>query len=519
MILERSKNTKRNIVWGTVNKIVLVLLPFIIRTIIIRELGIEYVGLNSLFTSILSILSLTELGFDSAVVFIMYNGVANDDLPQLNALLSFIRKAYFIIGSSILILGGLCMLFLPYLISDASSLPSDVNIYHIYIVFLLSTVTTYFFGGYRHSLVVAFQRNDIISNINTILRVLFFGLQIFILENYHNYYYYIYTLPICGIAINILVVYYSKRLFPHVYPDGTVSKEDKAQLKKLVIGAFIAKVGAMMTVTLDSIVISAFIGVKTLGYYSNYSYIISSLIGFLYIIYTSMQGGLGNSLILESVEKNYKDMLKFNFIYAWLIGWCFFCCIYLFQPFVKLWIGEIGLLPDSIMILLCLFLYQSECFGVVGSYKAALGIVWEDRYRPLFSGGFKLILSVILIFAFQRYGNEYALFGVVLSSILAYALINCPWFTIILFTKYFKKGLKECYIKTYSYFLGVIICSILSYPIFMFFPPELGSTGYCNLAIRGICCMIIPNVLFFLLYRKTNEFMEASVFLKSRFKK
>ena len=382
---------------------------------------------------------------------------------------------------------------------------------------MFSTVTTYFFGGYRHSLVVAFQRNDIISNINTILRIVFFGLQVFVLEQYHNYYYYIYTLPICGIIINLLVIHYSKRMFPQIRPEGNISKEDKAQLKKLVIGAFIAKIGAMMTVTLDSIVISALIGVKTLGYYSNYSYITTSLIGFLYIIYTSMQGGLGNSLILDSVEKNYKDMLKFNFIYAWLIGWCFYACLFLFQSFMKLWIGEAGMLDDRIMILLCLFLYQGECFGVVGSYKAALGIVWEDRYRPLFSGGFKLILSIILIYILRKYGDEYALMGVVLSSILAYALINCPWTTVLLFRKYFKTGLSQCYLKTYFYFIGAIMSALISYPLFSLFPPEEGSIGYINISVRILSCLIVPNALFFLIYRKTEEFADAKVFFKSRF--
>ena len=519
MILERTKNTKRNIIWGTINKFVLVLLPFIIRTLIIRELGIEYVGLNSLFSSVLSVLSLTELGFDSAVVFVMYNGVAHDDIRLLNALLAFIRKAYLIIGSVILTLGSLCIPFLPHLVNDIATLPSDINLYHIYIVFLVGTVISYFFGGYRNTIVVAFQRNDIISNINTVARIVFFGIQVYVLMHYHNYYYYIYTLPICNIAINLLVVHQSKRLFPYILPKGKVSEDDKKLLKRLVAGAFIQKVGAILTVTLDSVIISAFIGVRLLGYYSNYSYITTSLIGFLFIIYTSMQGGLGNSLLLDSVEKNYKDMLRFNFIYSWLIGWCFFCCIFLFQPFILLWIGEKAILPDFIMVLLCVFLHQGECFGVFGSYKAALGIVWEDRYRPLFSGVFKLVLSLIFVYFLRDKGDEYALGGVVVSSIISYIFISSPWSAYVLFQKYFKKGLVYAYLKTYMYFFFTILAVVLSYPLFALFPAEEGTQGYVNFLFRILLCLIIPNVLFYIYFHALPEFKEAKLFIISRLKK
>ena len=143
MILERAKNAKRNALFGIIYRIVIVLLPFIVRTIIIKELGIEYVGISGLFSSILSILSLSELGFDSAVVIIMYRAIADDNKPQINALLAFIKKVYFIVGGTILALGLICTPFLPYLISDISQVPQDINVYYVYFVFL-AALSTYF---------------------------------------------------------------------------------------------------------------------------------------------------------------------------------------------------------------------------------------------------------------------------------------------------------------------------------------------------------------------------------------
>lgn len=77
--IERTKNTVAGAFWGLVEKISSILLPFIVRTVLIKKLGSEYLGLSSLFSSILEVLNLTELGFGSAAVFAMYKPIAEDD--------------------------------------------------------------------------------------------------------------------------------------------------------------------------------------------------------------------------------------------------------------------------------------------------------------------------------------------------------------------------------------------------------------------------------------------------------
>lgn len=518
MILERAKNTKRNVIYGIIYRIVIVLLPFIVRTILIKELGIEYVGISGLFSSILSVLSLSELGFDSAVVIIMYSAIANDNILQINALLSFIKKAYLVVGCAILILGLICIPFLPFFVSDHSQLPDDVNLYYIYLVFLSAASVSYFFGGYRHSLVVAFQRDDIISKISICTQLLFFTLQVFVLFTFKNYYYYAFTLPLLALANNVIIAETSKRLFPNIKPEGKPSKEDLAQIKKLVVGSSIGMIGNRLTISLDSIIISSFLGVVLLGYYSNYYYIANSVILIMYILYTSMQGGLGNSVNTCSVEKNRQDMMKLNFIYNWLIGWFCYSLFFLYQPFMKLWLGDSGMLPDFVPLLLCIMVYQSECFSLIGSYKVALGIVWEDRYRPLVAGGFNLMVNILMVLFLRGYGDEYALIGIIGSTILSYALINCPWFVSLLFKKYYKTGLKETYLTTYKYFLVTIVCCVLSIPLFKQFPISDGMEGWLFFLARGVLCILIPNLLFFTIYHRTELFKESKIFLLDRIK-
>ena len=519
MIVERTKNTKRNIVFGLSNKLVHVILPFVLRTVIIKELGIEYLGINSLFTSILGVLSLAELGFDTSVVFIMYDGVAHNDNRKLRALLKLMKTVYQIIGGLIFLIGILLIPFLDNLIKDVDTLPPDINLYHIYIIFLLNTVISYFFGGYRNCLLKAYQREDVIANVQMWMSIAFFAIRIGILMLLKNYYWYIYTLPLSSIISNLLVVYYSKKMFPDIVPEGALNNEEIILLKKLVAGSFIAKVGAMLSVTIDNIVVSAFLGITLLAYFSNYSYIITSLIAVLYIIYSSMQGGLGNSLILDSVEKNYKDMQKLNFIYAWIIGWFMYCVFFLTQPFMRVWLGEEAVLPNYIVVLFGIYLYQAECFGIFSSYKAALGIVWEDRYRPLVSGGFNILLKISLVIWLRRYGEEIALIGVLIATILSYSVINSPWSTYLTFKKYFKKGLKENYFLTYKYFIVMLLVSLISAPMFRLIPPEDGAVGLFNLFIRALICIVLPNVLLLLLYHKDRHFLEAKEFLISKIRK
>lgn len=518
MILERAKNTKRNALFGFLNQAVVVLLPFIVRTLLIKELGIEYVGLSGLFSSILSILSLTELGFDSAVVIILYGAIAKDDKRQINALMAFIKRTYFIVGIIILCLGLCCMPFLKYLVKDASTLPADINLYYIYLVFLAGTVISYFFGGYRHSLVIGFQRNDIVSKISLGTQIVIFALQVFILVNFRNYYYYIFTIPLLSLAKNLLLVFFSKRIFTEVKAEGRINDEEKKEIKKLVTGSFLNMVGARMSISLDNIVISSFLGVVILGYYSNYYYIANSVITLLFLTYTSMQGGLGNAVNTDSVEKNRSDMNKLHFIYNWMLGWFCFTMFFLFQPFMCLWLGKEGMLPNFIVVLLCLFVYQSECFGIVGTYKTALGIVWEDRFRPIVAGLFNFTVNILLVLWLKRYGEEYALIGIILSTILSYALINCPWFVSLVFKKYYKTGLKECYITTYKYFIVVILCALVCLPLFNLLPITRGIDGWKFFTIRILLCIVVPNGLFWLVYHRSNTYKEAKEFLLARVK-
>lgn len=499
-------NTKRNIIWGYINKIINILLPFLTRTIIIYELGISYIGLGSLFSSILSTLSLAEFGFDIGIVTIMYQGIAENNNKKICALLNIIKKAYFGVGCVILVLGCFCIPFIHLLIKDIDAIPDGINIYILFFIFLMNTVTSYFFGGYKKSILEAYQRQDIVSNVNSVLKIALFLVQLIILMYTKNYY--LYSLAILGFGIitNIITYFITYKLYPEMVPSGKIGNEERNKLKKILFGTFLSKFGTVLNNSFDNIVISAFLGIELLGYYSNYSYIFSSIQGFMVVIYISLQAGFGNDVALESVDYNYQNLGKYTFGYSWILGWCTICLMYLSSPFVELWIGIEGVLPTTIIFLCVLCFYVSNCFAILGTYKNAIGIWWEDRYRCLINGFANLAINIVMVVFLKRFGEVYSLAGIVVSTIITTGFIGIPWSTKVTFDVYFKKGLKKHIFELLSYFVNTYINMLLCYPIMDIISNKYIKNGVAVLLLRGVTLCIIPNIVYLFIYRKNPYF-------------
>ena len=508
----RTLNAKRNIVWGIINKLAHLIIPFIIRTIIIYMLGVEYVGLNSLFTSILSTLSLAELGFGTAIVTIMYRSVANNDNDAICSLLKYVKNAYVLIGVIVLTLGVICCPFLEYLIDDVSEVPVDINIYFLFSLFLINTVISYFFGGYRACLFDAYQRQDVTNKINTIVFISISVLQIILLIITKNYYVYVFFILLSTLLTNLFVYFWAKFKFPSIFPKGTLKNNDKKQLKKFVIGTFYGKIGSVLSVSFDSIVISTFLGIVVLGYYSNYYYILTAVQAFLMILYSSMKAGIGNSIYTESKEKNFNDMMKFTFIFNWIVGWCTICLLFLYNPFVELWIGVKGVLPVFLVVSISLYFYVTICCGVIGTYKAAAGIWWEDRYRCIIGGIVNLTLNVITVLLLKPYGLFYALLGVIVSTIISQIFIQIPWSIIVTFKCYFNTGLKKfLYLIVFNFIVTISIAAIC-YP-FVLGLDYLIDNNLLLLLFRGILVIFLPNLLYYLAFHKSSQYKPAKEFI------
>ena len=498
----RTKNTTRNIVWGIIEKIIQMVLPFVTRTLILKLIGEQYLGLNGLFTSIISVLNLADLGFGVAITYSMYKPIANNDMDALCALLQYYKKIYRIIGTVVLGIGLVVMPFLPLLIND--TLPPDINIYLLFSIYLLNTVLSYWLFAYKKSLLHAYHRDDIKTKIATALTICQYALQILVLIVFDNYYAYVIVLPVITLLSNVITAVVTKRMYPKAFCCGKVDKATSKAITKQVSGAFIGKVCGTTRNSLDSMFISGFLNLTSVAIYGNYYYILSAVHNLLNVVTTSMVGGVGNSIVKESVEKNYKDFTKFTFLYSWLSGWFSCCLLCLYQPFMKIWVGESLMLPLRTMVLFCIYLYVMSCSDIKNVYYTARGLWWEGRWRSLL----EVLVNLVLNFIGAKY---FGVFGIVLATIITMVFVNFLYGAKILFDNYFTNArLGRFVLRHIVYFGVVVVVGAITYGVCSFLPNE----GILFLLIKGLICTILPNVLFYIAYAKTEVMAQTKVFIR-----
>lgn len=488
----RTKNASRNILMGIIQQCVSLLFPFIIRTVLIYTLGAEYLGLSSLFSSILQVLSLTELGIGSAMFFCMYKPIADRDDSTICALLNLYRKIYLGIGSAMVILGIILLPFLKYLI--AGSTPSDVNIYILYVIYIFNSSSSYFMYGYMQSLFIAHQRSDINSKINLTVNFFMYVAQIISLFLVRQYYAYIIFMPISTVVQNIFNAVIAKKRYPQYTCKGDVSKETKQVILKKTIALFGTKLSTIILNASDSLVISAFLGLTAVAMYGNYYYIFNAVVGMITIIFSSLNAGIGNSIVTEKSEKNYFDFKKLTLINYWLISFCGTCLLCLYQPFIRLWVGEKLTYPDSMVLLFVIYFFMYQSRRVVITYKDSAGIWWEDRLRPYIMLMINLVSNIVLI---QIIG----IYGVVLSTIFS-LIFSIPWENHLVFKIVFKRNELDYYILSGYYVILIMISMVLTYWICSL----VKINGVAELFIRFVICAIIPNFIFTICNYRKAEF-------------
>lgn len=501
----RTENTSKNIFVGSLGQIINVLLPFVSRTVLIYTLGAEYLGLSSLFTSILQILNLSELGISSAIVYSMYKPIADGDDSKVCALLNLYKKCYRIIG---LIIAGVGLILLPFLRRlIKGDVPADVNIYVLYIIQLLSTVLTYELYAYRSSLLTAVQRNDIVAGVTTICKILMEIARCGALIMFRDYYMYAVFTLVFTCLTNIWIAVVSKRMYPQYICKGSVSSDDIRIIKKNVGGMIFEKLGGVILFSADSIVISAFLGLKQLGIYQNYYAIFTAINGFFGIIQTSLIASVGNSIVTESKEKNLADFKKFNFLYVWLAAFASICVLCLIQPFMRLWMGEALTLPDSFAIIFALYLFMFKWVDMVYIYQSAAGLWWENRFVSLIAAILNLFLNIILV-------QVIGLYGIVVSTIVSILLIYNTIMPYNLFVYYFKD--KRRLLKFIANQLIYLAVDVLSAVITIFICRLIPVNNSLVLLInRFAICVIVPNGIIYAILHRKSEAHDALIFIRN----
>ena len=491
---------------GLVGHFVLLIFPFLIRAVMIKKLGVDYLGIGSLFSSILGVLSLAELGFGSAAVYFLYEPVAKKDYETINSLLLFYRTIFRIIGGVILGVGLILLPFLENLIHG--DYPSDINIYVIYLMHLASTVVGYFFFSYKSVIITANQRDDIESIVTTGMNALMYLIQLAVLILFSSYYTYAVLMPLLGIATNIVRSVVVDKMFPGYRCAGKISSDLKRDIYKRISALFGHKLNMKVIQTVDSVVISSFLGLGILGIYGNYFYILSALAGITAIITNSIRPIVGKSMVCENEKVNLRTLNHFLFIFSWIIGFCCTSLVCLYQNFMVIWVGEDYLLGISSVILFAVYFWIWKIGDIFMLYRDAGGLWLKVKYYPYVSAVLNLVVNIVLV-------SFIGINGVILSTVLTLGMISIPCEIRSIFKNYFKTGAKQTIRKTLYYTLLVSVNTLITYAICYLLVP--GNT-LVTFLIRSVICGVVPNAIYFLLFRKTAEFAYFKNYILGKFK-
>ncbi len=502
MGFNRTKNSLRNTSSGIINRVINLLVPFVIRTIIIQKLGSEYLGLGSLFTSIIQVLNLSELGIGNALVFSMYKPVKEDDQDTIISLLNLYKNVYRIIGIIILTIGLILTPFITYIIDMESIEGTSINVYLLFLIYLVNTVLSYCLFAYKRSILIANQRQDIVSRINSIVHIAMYVFQIIIIYATKNYYIYIILLPIFTIIDNCVTAFYANKKYKYILRKNT----EKASLKpilnsiKYLLGH---KIGAVIISSADSIIISSFLPLITLTTYSNYFYVISALNGFINVGYNAILASVGNSVITEKKEKLYSLFNELSFILFYIVSFFTACLYSLYQPFMQIWMGEKLMFTGTTVLFFTIYFYtwQIRVMGLI--FKDAAGMWKHDALKPYVGMVINLLLNFILV---QTIGVN----GVLIATIVVMVFVYFPWETLVLFKSLFMRSPLKYIGKHLLYCLITISITFITYYISNMI--EVGSV--IHLIIRAALTFIISNVLLILCCIKMKEFKTAITRIK-----
>ena len=481
-MVSRSGKATRNIVLEVGSQIIGYVFQFIIRTVFIISLGEVYLGINGVLTNVLSMLSLSELGFSTAFAVSLYEPLSKKDDAKLASILGFFKKIYFVVGLVVFIL-GLCITPFLHIIIKADI---NENIYIIFLLYLISSCVTYFSASYT-TFITAAQNGYVISIIKIIKSVILICIQIFALFN-KNYYLYLFAIIISNLAGVFLCYLYFGRKYKYLI-SITPEKIDEGTKNEIIINtkaSFFHKLGGVVLSSTDNIVISAFISISVVGFYSNYSLIIGIISTLFALAVNALAAFVGEINVIGSKERKSELYWRLSFANYLLTSISTVLLFTLINPFISLWAGSKYVLPLGFVIILMIQFYINSIRRITQVYNMSLGLYAKYQYLPLIESVLNIIISIILV-------RIIGLVGVILGTIIS--VLSCTFIAErhVLLEYAIERNVIR-FVK-YDLFFGVattVICFLTS----SFYKNiVISNNGYIDFSLKAIIVFLFLFVL------------------------
>ena len=495
-----------NIKYSAISYIIISFIKFLVRMVFVKTLPIEYLGVNGLFTNVLAMLSLAELGIGPAIVYSLYKPLAYSDKETVKSIMHLFKKVYIAVGAVILVLGLALFPFLDSFIKDGQSVP---QVHYFYLVFLLNTVVSYLWT-YKRSLLIADQKQYVVNIYQAVVQVLVAVLQIIFLLIFADYWCFIILMLLGTVLENFSIARKADKEYPYLNEkEEALDLDIKEQIVKNTKAMICHKIGAMVVFSSSNLVLSKFAGLAAVGLYSNYYMVIAALNTFAAKFFESITASIGNLMVLEESSKKIKAFKITEFITALQATGCFCGLFVLFNPFVELWVGKAYLFSETVVAAMAFSFYLTYMRKAVLMFRDACGLYWNDRYKPLAESIINLAASIYLTI---NYGD----IGVVVGGIIS-TLLTCFWVEpYVLFNNGIDIKLKD-YFADYLKFIATTLLSAFASKLI-----------YSNLFIKitlinfiaGIfICISITLILWSAIFRNREEMRYLVQLAKSKFVK
>lgn len=489
----RKTKSLLNIIGSITSYFFAMIFNFVTHAYLIKKLGIEYSGINGLFTNIITMLSIVELGLGTTIIFKLYKPISEKNYDEINSWLEFYKICYRYVALVVTIIGLIIIPFVPIIIGTVSI---KENIIVLYIISLLDVVLSYVMT-YKRSLLYADQKNYIINVVHIGYIILLNIIQIILLYFFENYVVFLIVKILFRIGENIILNIIVDKRYPFIKIDAKqISNKEKSDVLSRIKAIFLQKLSFVINKGIDNIIISMLLGIVSVGFYTNYNTIVVALTGIIFQIISSLTASVGNLLTEKNYEKNYEIFKNINMLNSFLtgIGIVGFACAV--DPFIKLWIGEKYLLDNMVVFSFCVYIYSDSIRRSITIFKEAAGICKEDRYMYIIMAVINLISSIVLC-------KIIGIPGVILGTALSYLFLLLYSYPKYIFIPIFRKRYVDYYIEMIKYIVFIIFSFVFSLIIC---DKVIVEANISKFFLNSIISLLVTSIVFVLFFKNSKEF-------------
>jgi O-antigen/teichoic acid export membrane protein len=476
---------------GVGSQVIVLLLTFLSRTVFIKVLGAEYLGVNGLYTNILTVLSLTELGIGNVMIYSLYKPVAEKDEATIRALLTYYKNIYRKIAIAVLIIG---VGFIPLLDKVVKSNLPYTSLVLYYILFLFNSVASYFVV-YKTALINADQKIYIIKVIYTLVIFLKELAQILILLTTKSYVLYLIILITSTVLNNIFISVKADKLYPFIKLPNTLTKKEIRKINENIKSTFLYKIGVVIMNNTDNILISIISGTIYVGYYSNYNLLVTAVTTFIGISIQALFSSIGNLNAKRDMLKSYKIFNSLLLFFHWLSAVCSLSFLLVFNDFITIWIGKNYLLGTDVVIAIVIMFYIQNIINPVWIYRETMGLFNQVKYIMIYASIINLTLSIVL-------GVYWGLAGILISTAIGRILTTVWYEPKLLYRTKFRQPIRNYWIRQLKYFIISIVAACVAILITSDMPISLPFV-----MLKIVVGFIVMSVSFFVASYKSEEFI------------